>query len=181
MGGSVIQAQELAEADTLRQPSDVPINGRSLSDFLAAHSQSVTELLSGNADPENREDFEKQLERKLRQRNFARNWIKEEDLSGINLSGRDLRFINLKEATLVGTSFEKSNLRGANLKEANLTRANLRSARLQKANLKEATLREADLTHANLEGANLKEIDCPGCKFQDANLRNAILPESFPW
>lgn len=65
------------------------------------------------------------------------------DLSGADLSGR-----NLAEADLSG-----ANLRGANLENANLTNANLAGANLDNTNLFYAYLPGADVTDATFLGA----------------------------
>ena len=65
------------------------------------------------------------------------------DLSGKNLSGRDLS----------GLDLSGSNLSGADLSEANLANVNLRGANLSSADLSWANLKGADLSFAVLEGA----------------------------
>ena len=65
------------------------------------------------------------------------------DLSGKNLSGKDLS----------GLDLSGSNLSGADLSEANLSNVNLRGADLSSADLRWANLKGADLSFAVLEGA----------------------------
>jgi hypothetical protein len=65
------------------------------------------------------------------------------DLSGKNLSGKDLS----------GLDLSGSNLSGADLSEANLSNVNLRGADLSSADLSWANLKGADLSFAVLEGA----------------------------
>jgi len=80
------------------------------------------------------------------------------DLSGKNLSGRDLRRVNFQGACLRGTD-----LRCANLHAADLSGANLRDAKLMAADLRDANLKEADLLLSQqLAGADLAGARLPG-------------------
>ena len=80
---------------------------------------------------------------------------REDLISGVNLSGADLREANLSGVDLSGVDLRGANLSGADLRGANLSGADLRGANLRWANLNEANLREADLRGANLSGADL--------------------------
>lgn len=71
------------------------------------------------------------------------------DLSGLDLSDR-----NLCDADFTGAL-----LSGANLSNARLDRANLFGAEMQEANLTGASLRRCDLRGASLRGANLTGAD----------------------
>ena len=74
------------------------------------------------------------------------------DLSGMDLSNRNLTGVDLEKSNLTGCNFENADLEKANLKGASLIQANLRGA-----NLKKADLYRADLTNADLTGANTTE------------------------
>ena len=79
------------------------------------------------------------------------------DLSGLDLSGR-----NLAEADFTGALLRETDLSGARLDWANffgadLRRADLSGARLRRANLRGACLRGADLTGSDLCEADLHE------------------------
>jgi TIR domain/Pentapeptide repeats (8 copies) len=102
------------------------------------------------------------------------------DLSGVNLRGADLTTVNLREADLHGANLEVANLNGANLRQVNLRRANLlgvylKYAELIEADLSAATLGGADLRSSNLRGANLREADFSWANLREADLRGADL------
>lgn len=86
------------------------------------------------------------------------------DLSGLDLSGK-----NLAEADL-----EKANLTGCNLGKANLKDANLKGAQLVKADLREANLKDADLYKADLAGADFTGAKVAGTMFDDAKKSSAV-------
>jgi len=101
------------------------------------------------------------------------------DLSGAKLQGANLVLSNLEDARLQG-----ANLQGAYAKRANLARAKLNGAKLQGAdlsmsNLQEAQLRGADLSGATLQEAKLAGVYLVGAKLTDANLRYAYLGFGF--
>jgi DNA polymerase V len=76
------------------------------------------------------------------------------DLTGANLSGTDLRNINLSGADLSFTDFSNANLSRADLSGANLTCANLDGA----------DLNEVNLIGANLSGAIFQPLPiAPAC------------------
>ncbi|MGB7546412.1 MAG: pentapeptide repeat-containing protein [Terracidiphilus sp.] len=97
------------------------------------------------------------------------------DLSGANLSLRELAGTNLRGANLSGIDFHGSNLRAANLRRANLRGANLREASLRGANLIRADLRGANLREANLRNANLSGVDLRGLNLSGMNLSGTNL------
>jgi uncharacterized protein YjbI with pentapeptide repeats len=103
----------------------------------------------------------------------------EEDLSGANLAGANLRGAvltdanlrgavltdaNLARAKLQGAKLQGAKVQGAKLQGANLKRANLKRAKLQGANLKRANLKRANLKSANLAGAKLNGVLSGGIK-----------------
>ncbi len=73
------------------------------------------------------------------------------DLSGMDLSNRNLDGADLEQSDLTGC-----NLEGADLEEANLKGALLSNANLRGSNLKSADFYRADLTDADLAGANIE-------------------------
>lgn len=83
------------------------------------------------------------------------------DLSGLDLSGKNLKKVDLEKADLSGCNLEKSDLRKANLKGTLLVDANLKKARLDKADFYKADLRGADLT-----GASQKDADFDGAELE---------------
>ena len=76
------------------------------------------------------------------------------DLSGLDLSGR-----NLCDADFTGAILADCNLSNARLDNANLFGADLQCANLSEASLRRADLRGACLRNANLTGADLFECD----------------------
>jgi uncharacterized protein YjbI with pentapeptide repeats len=90
------------------------------------------------------------------------------ELSGINLSGADLRKVDFSGLNLSGLKFNEANLCGTNLSELNfsgadLSGANLRGANLTAANLSGASLCRADLSGMQLIGTDLSQADLTGC------------------
>jgi len=87
------------------------------------------------------------------------------DLSGVNLSNRDIPLID----------FSGVCLRRAILREANLSCAILKGADLRKADLYESHLSAADLSKADIRESNLGSTDLACTFFCEADLRNASL------
>jgi len=85
------------------------------------------------------------------------------DLSGVDLSGKRLKEVDLERADLSGADLSDTNLSEANLKGADLSGANLRGA-----DLSEADLYKADLTGADLTGADLSEASTDSADFTGA-------------
>ncbi|HEX7655846.1 MAG TPA: pentapeptide repeat-containing protein, partial [Sphingomonas sp.] len=76
------------------------------------------------------------------------------DLSGLDLSGR-----NLSDADFTGALMEETNLQGARLDSASFFGADLRRANLAGATMRRSDMRGASLRGANLIGADLYEAD----------------------
>src|ERR1700710_2679593 len=76
------------------------------------------------------------------------------DLSGLNLSGR-----NLADADFTGAIMEEVNLEGAKLDSASFFGADLRRGNLAGASMRRADMRGASMRGANLIGADLYEAD----------------------
>jgi len=77
------------------------------------------------------------------------------DFGKVNLSGANLREVDLVGADLSEARLDWTDLRKANLHKADLSGADLRRAKLQGANLIGADLCRADLSGANLTGAKV--------------------------
>ena len=82
---------------------------------------------------------------------------KRASLRFMNLSGLDLSFRNLADA-----DFSASILDGCRMVRTRLERANLFGADLRKADLRQAILAGADLSRANFTNALLKDVDITG-------------------
>jgi hypothetical protein len=112
------------------------------------------------------------------------------DLRGALLSGADLRLSNFTNANLDGADLSKAilinadltnadlnhtNLSEADLWGANLSKASFYRANLSNASLFQAKLIEASLIEANLSGASLQEADLSNAYLSDANLSKSKL------
>ena len=89
--------------------------------------QAVINVLGSKKIADRRDQFRQKRLQELEQQKkcYQENWVmrlqlKDTDLSGLELSGVDLRHAELTRANLIGSSLNQ-----ANLKEAELTRANL--------------------------------------------------------
>jgi hypothetical protein len=96
-----------------------------------------------------------------------------EDLSGRNLSNRDLRNFKFIGTQLNGCDMSYAKLNGAKLPDARLCGANLTGAKLCGAQLPDANLNGADLRRADLNGAYLQRADLRNTKLSDTNLSGA--------
>lgn len=97
------------------------------------------------------------------------------DLSGANLRGMNLAGLDLRDATLANADLYLANLAGARLDGANMRGASLEMANLRGASLKGAKLAGAGLFMTNLEGADLERADLTAVYAVGANLRGAVL------
>src|SRR5260370_41226333 len=93
-----------------------------------------------------------------------------QDLRGINLMNCNLRGVNMSQARVC-----EANLCGARLSKADLHGADLRGTYLCWADLRGANLSEADLREADLSWADLQEADLRGVHLERATLRGADL------
>ncbi|MGF1507808.1 MAG: hypothetical protein GYB64_14530 [Chloroflexi bacterium] len=99
---------------------------------------------------------------------LARDWAegdRAEEMAEFDLSGRNLRGVDLKDAVLTR----------ANLAKADLTGAKLMRAALDEADLSRCRLDRADLSGASMEGADLTFAHVTYCKLEGTNLRFALL------
>src|SRR5436853_1927364 len=103
-----------------------------------------------------------------------------------DLSGANLREVNLCGTYLFGIILTHADLSGANLTGADLSRVNLAGANLMDADLRGADLEGANLKNAYLSGANLEKANL-ACAQVTTELRNAhsvegaILPDRLPY
>ncbi|NOR23532.1 MAG: hypothetical protein GQ542_03935 [Desulforhopalus sp.] len=86
------------------------------------------------------------------------------DLSGLDLSGKNLK----------GADLERADLSGCNLENVKLDRANLKGALLQHVNLRNASLKGADLYRADLTGADLTNAVVKGAMFDGAKTSETV-------
>lgn len=102
-------------------------------------------------------------------------WLPDADLSGLNLSGRDIAFSNLRRVTLDGANLVEANLARASLDGASLYHANLRKAVLTKATLHKVQANHVQLVESNLTRCELNWADLSGASLDRAILTKAIL------
>jgi len=97
------------------------------------------------------------------------------DLTGADLSTKNLIGVHFRNARLNGMLLRRACLRGANLSAADLVGADLMDADLKLAILRGANARDADLTEADFSGADLSAANLQGADFWSANLSNSDL------
>lgn len=97
------------------------------------------------------------------------------DLSGVDLTGADLRYANLRGVDLRYANLSDADLRKADLSDTDLINAGLRDANLRNANLRNANLRNTDLRCVDLINADLRCTDLRGANLREADLRGADL------
>ena len=100
------------------------------------------------------------------------------DLSGLNLSGSDLRGVDFSHTKLIRTNLGDSDLRGANLTGADLGQANLSGANFSHATLIDADLIWAKLVETNFTQADLTRVKAIECDLIGAVFLRAILVDA---
>lgn len=120
---------------------------------------------------------------------MAGKYLRNAQLSGMDLQGIDFRDCNLAEANfegsnLSGCKFDKSDLSKANLRNAIFDRASMRAVKLEEANLENASMRGVDLEEANIRKASVAHVDLTDSKLiradlSEANLENATVANAF--
>jgi uncharacterized protein YjbI with pentapeptide repeats len=109
------------------------------------------------------------------------------DLRGLNLSGADFNLAFHNEFVVIGAAFagegveevvESNSASRADLRKANLTDVNLSRAKFLGTDLREANLCGADLWQARLVGALLNRAYLRKAKFYSADLQGAHLDET---
>lgn len=95
------------------------------------------------------------------------------DLSGANLSGKDLQRVDFKHTDLTGVNFSKSDLRKADFALSNITGVDFTGADLRGSNLTFLSVDGTEqFTGAKLSGAELGAIDCQLKILEPERLRN---------
>jgi uncharacterized protein YjbI with pentapeptide repeats len=95
-----------------------------------------------------------------------------------SLSGRTLRFADLRESELFAADLFDADLQHVDLSGATLKAASLGVAQLQGADLSNAQLQGADLSNAQLQGAYLVTAQLQGANLSNAQLQGAYLQEA---
>lgn len=104
--------------------------------------------------------------------------LAESQLSGADLHGANLGWINLSGAFLGRINLQDAQLNYANFSGASLVDANLARANLDLANFTEADLRDADFSLATLNEADFTGAVLDGSVLSGAVLANAILTKT---
>lgn len=99
-------------------------------------------------------------------------WLNDEGGECADLSGADLRYVNLKGIDLRYANLSGADLRYADLRYADLYDVDLNNADLSGANLNGANLRYTGLMNTDLSGANLSDTDLRYTSLNGANLNN---------
>jgi len=97
------------------------------------------------------------------------------DLSGIDLTGKDLQRIDFSRADLRGAFLTVAEMEGADLQEAELTEANLTGTGLEKVVMRSARLTDADMSYATCTQIVLDEADLSGARLVETILFNASI------
>jgi uncharacterized protein YjbI with pentapeptide repeats len=97
------------------------------------------------------------------------------DLTGANMRRVNLRNVDLRDASLGITDLRNADLSGAKLTRATLYDADLRGVNLVNTDLRQSALTEADLTSADLRNANLEDTQLSSTNFVNADLSSANL------
>jgi uncharacterized protein YjbI with pentapeptide repeats/beta-lactamase regulating signal transducer with metallopeptidase domain len=88
--------------------------------------------------------------------------------AGCDLSGQDLRNVDLHGLTLTGDDFSGADLRGADLRGTTLTGVDLSDAKLDGADLRGAVLTGTDIDGATFTGAKTDGIKLVGMQITDS-------------
>lgn len=96
--------------------------------------------------------------------------LREINLSGANLLSANFREADLKGATFSGADLRKADLIGVDFRETDFSVANLKGADFRYANLRKANLRGADLTASKLQYSVLVETTIEGAILTDSTV-----------
>jgi hypothetical protein len=146
----------------MKDPKDITINGKQLSEILESHKKWVLDQAGGQG-------------AYLQGAYLQGADLRGADLQGAYLQGAYLQGADLQGADLQGAYLRGADLRGADLQGAYLQGADLQGAYLQGAYLQGADLQGADLQGAYLQGAYLQGADLQGAYLQGADLQGAYL------
>lgn len=95
------------------------------------------------------------------------------DLSGLDLSGADLRRINLSGTRIIDTILESADLSGSDICNTYFSGTNLKGAKLS-----DSMIHEAQFVNCELEDCDFSESTLVDCKFHDCTCKRMNLKES---
>lgn len=95
--------------------------------------------------------------------------------TGCDLSGRDLRNLDLHGLTLTGLDLSRADLRGANLSKSNFSGTDLSRAKLDGADLTDAMFSGADIAGASFRGAKMDGVQFNGISLAHSSFDGAAL------
>lgn len=101
--------------------------------------------------------------------------LRQADLRGLSLPGRQLRQSILVKSLLSGSDLRKSDLTEAHLEKAVLVGTRLDEAMLEQVDGADATLRGTSLVRARADGIRLEDADLNGGNAQHAHMAHAEL------
>lgn len=110
-------------------------------------------------------DADAQRIARAEQQSFLDSVSREENLAGVDFSGKDMH----------GFFLQGKDFSGANLHEADLSSADLRLTKLVGTDMRGAKLEKALLDSADLHEAKLQDVEAPDASFYFANLEGARL------
>lgn len=96
------------------------------------------------------------------------------DLSGLNLSCKDLRNYDFSNCILTRTNIQKSHLGNANFKNSIATQANFRNSYFNNSNFQSADLRDS-----NLRGTIIKDSNFSNCLFNRSDFSGSKIKNAF--
>lgn len=102
--------------------------------------------------------------------------LRHKSWSGTRLEGADLSHVSAE-----GIVLQRANLKWATIHRANLDRSDLRGACLQYADLLGSILQNVDLRSANLRNARLEAVDFRGARLSGADVNGSIYDSNTRW
>jgi len=164
-GERSVEKESYPQAPEVKKPTllkEIVIEEKPIPEKKAGYSTSRQIALSEGRGEKNQDLAADKKKRDNAARLFDTNRCYDCDLSGMDLSNKNLNGADLEKSDLTSCNLEKSKLKGANLKGALLVQANLRGTNLIKADFYRADLTDADLTGAIIEKTLFDSADLSG-------------------
>lgn len=100
------------------------------------------------------------------------------DLSGLDMSGADLRDAHMERADMRGASIDNADMRDAHMRGANMESIEMRGANMESAEMVNVNMRFATMIGANMENANMEYADIRNANMGDTNMNGANIDYS---